>query len=174
MLILKYMDFGRSQLPPPMPNLEPELVVKKEEVAKILRSSGLPWLLIVLVLVLLAFSVNMFRQPIASDTSGLPGQGNIGSSIEPTPDIRQPRVYTVSYRNGVFSPTNLRIHAGDTVRFKNEGIFPIRIVGDDLVGFDSVGDVPQGSFFAFTFAAKGIFSYHNDDNSRESATIMVR
>jgi len=145
-----------------------ELVVSKTETSRLLRNSGLPWLLIVLVLVLLAFSVNMFRQPIISDTSG-----NIGSSVGPTP-VTQPRVYTVSYRNGVFSPTNLRIHAGDTVRFKNEGIFPIRIIGDDLVGFDSIGDVPQGSFFAFTFAAKGIFSYHNEKSPDESATIIVR
>src|SRR3989338_7029380 len=120
------MDSGYQS----QPNYEPkqgaesysaEFVVSKIETSRLLRSSGLPWLLIVLVLVLLAFSVNMFRQPIISDTSG-----NIVSSLEPTPDVRQPRVYTVSYRNGVFSPTNLRIHAGDTVRFKNESIFPIR------------------------------------------------
>jgi len=157
-----------TDLDPVGQNFEPELVVKKEKVSRILNGSGLPWLLIVLVLVLLAFSVNMFRQPIVPDTSG-----NIGSSVGPTP-AAQPRVYTVSYRNGVFSPTNLRIHAGDTVRFKNEGIFPINVVGDDLVGFDSVGDVPQGSFFAFTFAAKGIFSYHNEKSSDEVGTIMVR
>lgn len=160
------MDIHQPQLPS---NLEPELAVKKEKVSRVLNSSGLPWLLIVLVLVLLAFSVNMFREPLAPSTSG-----NIGASPEPTPEVKQPRVYTVSYRNGVFSPTNLRIHAGDTVRFKNEGIFPIKIVGDDLVGFDSVGDVPQGSFFAFTFAARGIFSYHNEKNPEETATIIVR
>src|SRR3990167_5200538 len=156
-------------------NFEPELVVKKEKVSGILSNSGLPWLLIVLVLVLLAFSVNMFRQPIVPDTSG-----NIGSSLEPTPDVRQPRVYTVSYRNGVFSPTNLRIHAGDTVRFKNESIFPIRVITDPhpehngLVGFDSISDIPQGSFFSFTFAARGIFGYHNEKSPDESATIIIR
>jgi plastocyanin len=161
------MDIEQPQL---SPNFEPELVVKKEKDLRTLsNSAGLSWLLIVLVLALAAFAVSMFRQPVVPDASG-----NIGSSIGPTPDIKQPRVYTVSYRNGVFSPTNLRIHAGDTVRFKNEGIFPIRIVGDDLVGFDSIGDVPQGSFFAFTFAAKGIFSYYNDKNLDETATIMVR
>lgn len=157
-------------LNPTKQGFEPELAIKKEDASRVLRSSGLSWLLIVLVLVLLALSVSMFRQPAALGTSG-----NIVSSLEPTPPaVTQPRVYTVSYRNGVFSPTNLRIHAGDTVRFKNEGIFPVRIVGDDLVGFDSIGDVPQGSFFAFTFAARGIFSYHNDKNSDESATIIVR
>ncbi|OGN02831.1 MAG: hypothetical protein A2651_01585 [Candidatus Yanofskybacteria bacterium RIFCSPHIGHO2_01_FULL_42_12] len=151
------------------PSLEAELVVRREKEPRSLNGSGLSWLLIVLVLVLLVFAVSIFRRPTIPGTSG-----NIGTSVEPTPETRQPRVYTVSYRNGVFSPTNLRIHAGDTVRFKNEGIFAIRIIGDDLVGFDSIGDVPQGSFFAFTFAAKGIFSYHNEKSVDEIGTIMVR
>ena len=163
-------DKIESNFDPEPGQVRAELALKKEkEIRALNNSAGLSWLLIVLLLVFLALSVSMFREPAVPDTAG-----NIGSSVGPTPDAIQPRVYTVSYRNGVFSPTNLRIHAGDTVRFKNESIFPIRIVGDDLVGFDSIGDVPQGSFFAFTFAAKGIFSYHNDKNSEESATIIVR
>lgn len=165
------MDFNQSQLPS---NFEPELAVKKEKRPQSLNG-GLSWLLIVIILVLLVFSVSIFRQPVIPGTSG-----NIGLSLEPTPEIKQSRVYTVSYRNGVFSPTNLRIHAGDTVRFKNEGIFPIRITSDPhpehngLVGFDSIGDIPQGSFFPFTFAARGIFGYHNEKSPDESATIIVR
>ncbi|OGE77656.1 MAG: hypothetical protein A2751_00520 [Candidatus Doudnabacteria bacterium RIFCSPHIGHO2_01_FULL_46_14] len=163
-------DQIESKFEPEPGQVRVELALKKEKETRALNNSaGLSWLLIVLFLVLLALSVSMFREPVVPDVAG-----NIGSSVGPTPDAIQPRVYTVSYRNGVFSPTNLRIHAGDTVRFKNESIFPIRIVGDDLVGFDSIGDVPQGSFFAFTFAAKGIFSYHNEKNSEESATIIVR
>lgn len=156
----------------PGQNPEPysvQLAVKKEKSHHRLSGSGLSWLLIILVLVLLAFAVNIFRQPVNSGSTN-----NGGNSPESTSYIKQPRVYTISYRNGVFSPTNLRIHAGDTVRFKNESIFSVKIVGDDLVGFDSVGDVPQGSFFAFTFAAKGIFGYHNEKSSDESGTIIVR
>jgi hypothetical protein len=37
-----------------------------------------------------------------------------------------------------------------------------------------VGEVPQGSFFSFTFAAKGIFDYHNNGNAEEKGTIIVR
>jgi plastocyanin len=167
------MDTDNQQF---SPNPEAELAVKKvsdkkEKGFRTLHGSGLSWLLIVFVLVLLAFSVSIFKEPLPDQ--GIAGQGNIGASLEPTP-LSQPRVYTVSYRNGVFSPTNLRIRAGDTVRFKNEGLFPIRIIADDLVGFDSIGDVPQGSFFAFTFAAKGIFSYYNYKSSDETATVIVR
>ena len=91
-----------------------------------------------------------------------------------TPETREPRMYSVSYKNGVFSPTNLRIHAGDTVRFKNEGLFGIRILSGSYIGFDSIGDIPQGSYFSFTFAAKGIFDYSNNKNPDEKGTIIVR
>lgn len=152
-------------------DFEPQLAVKREKKLPTINGPGLFWMLIILTLVLFGLAVSM-----------LGGSKNISTDL-PTPtettptDIRSSRIYTVSYKSSVFSPTNLRIHAGDTVRFKNEGIFPIRIVsGPDssLVGFDSIGDIPQGSYFSFTFAAKGIFDYHNDRNIKEIGTIIVR
>ena len=152
------------------PNLEPQLAVaRKKERIPTLNAPGLIWLLIVLVLILLGLSVNLLgnSEELANPASTF--------DVEPVPtETRQPRIYTVSYKNGVFSPTNLRIHAGDTVRFKNEGVFPIRIISDSYLGFDSVGDIPQGSFFSFTFAAKGIFDYHNNRDAEEKGTIIVR
>ena len=133
------------------------------------HAPGISWLVVILLMVLLALSVIHFGnlQPVVSP---LPTTFPDNSS---TP-IAQPRIYTISYDSGVFSPTNLRIHAGDTVRFKNDSIFPIRIISDDMVGFDSVGDVPQGSYFSFTFAARGTFSYRNSHNSDQTGTIIVR
>ena len=150
-------------------NFEPQLAVKRKEKVPTLNAPGLIWLLIVVLLVLLGLAVS-----ILGDSKGLGGPIP-AISEEPTPvETRQPRIYTVSYKNGVFSPTNLRIHAGDTVRFKNEGLFSIRILSDSYLGFDSVGEIPQGSFFSFTFAAKGIFDYHNNGNAEEKGTIIVR
>jgi plastocyanin len=129
------------------------------------------WVLIVVVLLMLGVSVKMFSKPL-DPVSNIPTT---------TPeDIREPRIYTVSYKGGVFSPTNLRIHSGDTVRFKNDSFFGIRIVSDPLPvgsafsGFDSIGDVPQGSYFSYTLSEKGIFSYHNYDKVQEQGTIIVR
>lgn len=154
-----------------MADFEPQLVVKKQKKMPTINGPGLFWMLIILMLVLFGLAVSM-----------LGGNQNLGTDLPvPTettsPDVKPSRIYTVSYKSGVFSPTNLRIHAGDTVRFKNESIFPIRIVsGPDssLVGLDSVGDIPQGSYFSFTFAAKGIFDYHNEGNVKETGTIIVR
>ena len=154
-----------------MTDFEPQLVVRKQKKLPTIDGPGLFWMLIILTLILFGLAVIM-----------LGGSENLSTDF-PTPtepvstEIKSSRIYTVSYKSGVFSPTNLRIHAGDTVRFKNESIFPIRVVsGPDssLVGLDSVGDVPQGSYFSFTFAAKGIFDYHNYKNSKEIGTIIVR
>ncbi len=154
-----------------MLDFEPQLVVKKQKRLPTISGPGLFWMLIILMLVLFGLAVSMLGRSQNLGTE-------LPTSTETVPaDIKPSRIYTVSYKSGVFSPTNLRIHAGDTVRFKNEGIFPIRIVsGPDssLVGFDSVGDIPQGSYFAFTFAAKGIFDYHNDRSPKETGTIIVR
>jgi plastocyanin len=132
------------------------------------HAPGISWLIVVLLLVLSAFAVIHFGslQPAV-----VPVPGSSDDTV--TPSV-QPRMYTISFDAGVFSPTNLRIHAGDTVRFKNESIFPIRIVSDDLVGFDSIGDIPQGSYFSYTFAARGTFGYRNSHNSDQTGSIIVR
>lgn len=158
---------------------EPQLVVKKDNKLRPLNGPGVFWLLIVLVLVLTGFAVSTLDKPgeIKNNSKDQPSSSPLKSSIL---EARKPRIYTVTYKGGVFSPTNLRIHAGDTVRFKNGGFFSIRIASDpdseynQIAGFDSIGDIPQGSYFAFTFAAQGIFGYYNVNNSDEKGTIIVR
>ena len=128
------------------------------------------WPLILVALMLMAAAVIYFggRQsmPVANPTpSG-------------TAD-REARVYTVSYRFGVFSPTNLRIHAGDTVRFRNDSSTLIRIVaqlqpGEHAPEFDSVGDIQPGSYFSYTFSRVGVFVYINNADERQTGVIIVR
>lgn len=151
------------------PKPEPQLAVKRKDKIPTLDAPGLIWLLIVVLLISLGLAVSILGEPqdISNATPSVSG--------EPTPtETQQPRIYSISYKNGVFSPTNLRIHAGDTVRFKNESLFGIRILSESYVGLDSIGDIPQGSYFSLTFAAKGIFDYHNNDNPEEKGTIIVR
>lgn len=157
-----------------MPDFNPQLIRKEEDRLTVLSDTGTFWLLILIVLALLALAVHIL--------GGSPSDGSLpGASLSVSPTATPvPRLYTVSYKSGVFSPTNLRIHAGDTVRFRNDGVFPIHVITDPhpahdgLPGFDSVGDIPAGSFFAFTFAAKGTFGYHNERNVNETGTIIVR
>ena len=153
--------------------MDPEiiLVVKKERrTLRPINGPGLFWLLIVLMLFIVALSVSLLEKhdpayvPVSKSAMG----------VDETIETKPPRIYDVSYKGGVFSPTNLRLHAGDTVRFHNDGILSVRIVSDDLVGFDSIGDIPQSSYFTFTFAAKGIFTYHIVGSTTETGTIIVR
>lgn len=128
------------------------------------------WVLICVLMVTLAGAVKILGKT-----------GDLTSKIPtPTPsETREPRFYTVSYKSGVFSPTNLRVHAGDTVRFKNESFFNIKVIADvqnptQIPLFDSVGDIPQGSYFSYTFSEKGIFGYHNVKKPVEQGMIIVR
>jgi plastocyanin len=148
---------------------ETRLAVKTE--GHDIHHEGKLWILIMIAMVLLAIAVGIFG---TSST----GSGTVFSPV-PT-ETYQPRTYSISYKAGVFSPTNLRIHSGDTVRFRNDGLMPIQIVSDphpqhnDVVGLDSIGDIPPDGVFAYTFAAKGTFGYHNERNINETGTIIVR
>ncbi|MEK7151535.1 MAG: hypothetical protein AAB784_02395 [Patescibacteria group bacterium] len=134
---------------------------------------GTIWFIIVLALLVFALSIMYFgnKNHILVDDD----------RIFPRPTVsRQPRVYTVFYGLGVFSPTNIRIHVGDSVRFQNDSKSLIRIVSDitngipDLAGFDSVGNIPPDGIFTYTFNSVGIFGYHNALKPLEEGTLIVK
>ncbi len=96
-----------------------------------------------------------------------------------TTNDRESRVYTISYRYGVFSPTNLRIHVGDTVRWKNENPLPLRVIAqlqasESNPRFDSVGSIQPSSYFSYTFSEIGVFGYYNSSDAGESGVVIVR
>jgi plastocyanin len=129
------------------------------------------WPLIILVLILLSVAVVTLGQPSTIETTPTPTPSDTAA--------REARVYVVSYRFGVFSPTNLRIHAGDTVRWRNDSPVAIRVVaqlqqGDKVPEFDSVGQVQPGSYFSYTFPGAGTFGYNNAARTSESGVIIVR
>lgn len=152
---------------------EPQAQSVRRDEKPHISDTGISWMLIIFVLIMLAFAVTVFgaREPVEQVLAGTP---------TPTTTERPSRTYTVSFKAGVFSPTNLRIRSGDTVRFRNDGILSIRIISDPhpthdaLPGFDSVGDIPPGGAFSYTFALKGTFGYHNEKNPEEAGTIIVR
>ena len=130
------------------------------------------WLLIILVVGLLAFAVGHFGDGNNADIQ----TANTGEQTE----RRAPsRTYTVTYRFGVFSPTNLRIKAGDTVTFRNNDSGAVHIIANinprtNRPEFDSVGEVPTDSSFSYTFINEGIFAYYDADDDRKAGVIIVR
>lgn len=137
------------------------------------KPNGAIWLFIILVLIGFAAATIYFGRG-NKDLAAVQPSANL-----PTP-TRQARVYTVYYGLGVFSPTNIRIHVGDSVKFQNDGNLSIRVVSDrvsgvpELAGFDSVNDVPPEDSFTFIFTEAGTFGYHNGRNPNEEGTIIVR
>jgi plastocyanin len=134
------------------------------------KPDGKMWLFVLLVCILFGGSLLYFGR-------------NRGIDLQPiitgTP-ARQSRVYTVYYNTGVFSPTNLRIHAGDSVKFLNESNDKLHVITDstnnvpDLAGFDSIGSIPSQGSFTYTFAVAGSFGYHNDLDKAERGMVIVR
>ncbi len=138
------------------------------------KPSSILWLFIILILAGFA-AVTMYFGKSNEDLAAV-----VQPSVSrPTP-ARQPRLYTVYYGLGVFSPTNIRIHVGDSVKFQNDSNVPIRIVSDrsgsvpELSGLDSVNDIPSKDSFTFTFTESGTFGYHNGRNPSEEGTVIVR
>ena len=128
------------------------------------------WFLIILALTLFTGSLFYFGKDAASNQqANLNGGGNYLG-----------KVYTVYQTKGVFSPTNLQINVGDTVRFLNDGLTPMRVASDphpehsDLPGFDSVSEIPPQGIFSFTFSKRGIFDYHNERKPEQKGTVIVK
>ncbi|MBI4117428.1 MAG: hypothetical protein HY451_01975 [Parcubacteria group bacterium] len=127
------------------------------------------WVLTVLILLLFAGAVFFFGKDLPKNQ-----QANFNGPKASS------RVYTVFYTSGVFSPTNLQINVGDTVRFLNDSILSIRVVSDphpehtDLAGFDSISDISAQGVFSFTFTKRGIFDYHNEKRTEQKGTIIVK
>lgn len=140
-----------------------------------LQPEGRLWLLVIFVLVLFGGALVYFSRN-SPDLVGF-DQARLNNRLSPA---RQARLYTVFYDTGVFSPTNIRIHAGDSIKFQNDSNQSIHIVSDsindlpDLVGFDSIGDIPPDSSFTYTFARTGTFGYHNIGNKAERGAVIVR
>ena len=140
-----------------------------------IQPEGKLWLLIIFVLVLFGGALVYFNRN-NPDLAGF-DQARVNNRPKAT---RQSRVYTVFYDTGVFSPTNIRVHAGDSVKFQNDSNQPIHIVSDsideipDLAGFNSIGDIPPAGSFAYTFARTGIFGYHNARDEDERGAVIVR
>lgn len=134
------------------------------------QNQHLFWFLTLIILFLFSGAVFYFGRDLPKDQ-----QANLNETQNYTS-----RTYTVYYTSGVFSPTNLQINVGDTVRFFNDNLFPIRVVSDphpehtDLPGFDSISDIPPQTTFSFTFTKRGIFDYHNERKVEQKGTIIVK
>jgi plastocyanin len=136
------------------------------------QPNGKIWFLVILVSMIFAGSLYYFGK--------IEGIDSYQAVVTNGANTRQARIYTVYYNVGVFSPTNIRIHAGDSVKFQNDSSEYLHVTSDvnngilDLIGFDSIGNIPPKGIFAFTFTEAGSFGYHNELNKTERGMVIVR
>ena len=142
---------------------------------KELQPRGILWLGILVVLGALIIALIYFGKNIPGPEAGQ--NSNIGVST----GHRKPRSYSVFYKAGVFSPTNLRIRIGDTVKFENSGLIAIRIISDNnengyiiLPGLDSINEILPAESFSYTFSTSGIFGYYNYNKELERGVVIVK
>lgn len=135
------------------------------------ENEGVPWVLVLIVLLLMAVAVPYFSS-----------KTNLVDTTTSTNRLttRPARIYSIYYGGGVFSPTNLRIHTGDTVKFQNTSSVSVWIISDPhpahntLTALNSRAPLlPQG-IFVYTFSTPGIYNYHNELNPNETGLISVR
>ncbi len=109
-------------------------------------------------------------------------QGNDGGS-HLTEDLSLPQekaTWTVSYGNDGFSPRNLSIKKGDTVRFVNNSDEDMWVASNphpvhtDLSGFDAGHAYTSNQIFIYTFNQQGTWGYHNHVHSSSEGSVIVK
>ncbi len=99
-------------------------------------------------------------------------------STTPTPVIKN-GVYVINYTTSGFSPNQLEIAVGKSVRWTNNSDKAMRIFSNDtgstvFTTLNSSKTVGKGGVYEFTFLYKGAWGYHNQNNSGDTGLIIVK
>lgn len=71
-----------------------------------------------------------------------------------------------------FTPPNLNVQVGDTVRWSNHDFFPHTVTALDAPFFNS-GTIPSGGTYSFTFTASGLTNYRCNIHTHMTGTVNV-
>jgi len=85
---------------------------------------------------------------------------------------------TISYTNSGFTPQQITVKSGDTVRIKNDSDNALSFNSDDHPTHTkeaelNVGDVEPGQSKTFVVTKKGTWGYHNHENPNDTGSIIV-
>lgn len=85
----------------------------------------------------------------------------------------------IEYRDGIFSPAEVRVPVGTTVIFKNVGtrsVWPASAIHPTHLlcqGFDSRRPLGPGETYSYTFATKKTCPYHNHVSATEIGKVIA-
>lgn len=137
------------------------------------NSSMLIWLVIFLVLLGLVGGYFVFRKtatPVPTQTETVTTQSPTTVEVE---------AVTVTYKDGVFTPSTVTIKKNTAVKFTNEGSDQMWVASaphpqhTDLPGFDQLKAVSKGASYEYTFTKVGNWKYHNHLNPRAFGSVVV-
>ena len=86
--------------------------------------------------------------------------------------MMEPATHDVSISGSAFSPMNLQVHVGDTVRWTNQDGFAHTVDSTDGGPLDS-GSMAQGAVYSFTFDEAGTFAYRCEFHASMTGSVTV-
>ena len=84
----------------------------------------------------------------------------------------EPRQHTVTIDATSYSPKSLTVHAGDTIVWVNNDLFPHTVTAK-TGRFDS-GDIAAGKSWTYTVKAEGLFAYFCTYHTTMKGTLRIR
>jgi plastocyanin len=112
--------------------------------------------------------------PVASSTSGATDTSSATDSSTNASTI------TVTYNGTTFSPAQVTVMSGTTVKFVNQSNKLVWVASDphpthtDYPGFDAKKGLTQGQSYEFTFDKIGTWGYHNHLNPSQTGSVIVQ
>lgn len=145
------------------------------------NSSMLTWLVIFLVLLGLVGAYFVFRKsatevPVQTEDTNTQTEQ---STATESPIMEKTEAVTITYKDGVFTPSTVTIKKDTTVKFVNGGNDQMWVASaphpqhTNLPGFDQLKAVGRGESYEYTFIKVGSWKYHNHVNPTAFGTVVV-
>lgn len=144
-------------------------------------------IIIIIAVLIIGFNVWYLTRLPKAPQEKIGSQTKEETGAQTKKEIQQFETNIIFYNNTGFSPSSLKIKAGETVTFKNGSPLPLWVasgshpshtqypVGGGCIAsaFDSCKNIGQGETWSFKFDIIGDWEYHNHMNSADKGAIIV-
>lgn len=136
-------------------------------------------LIILISLLILGVGIYFFYNNQKSQETNNPVSQQKNQTQKESSVVKTGKTVEITYENNAFSPQNVTINSGDTVKFvvKN-GLVQVASnphpTHTGYADFDSLVTLKAGQTYEFTFTKTGSFGFHNHLKQSEMGTIFVK
>ena len=135
---------------------------------------------VVLIVAVLAFTIfaskdanDKMAENTAATETATTNSDSVGSS-----EMAVPEMAIITLDESDFSPKNMIVKAGSTVKWINKSGKTASVNSDDhpthqLNSFLNLGEFANGSALEVVFERPGIYGYHNHRNASQNGTVTV-